>query len=371
MLEKFKDILEECNECKICSEECPIKAVVKDETLGPLGKIKAARKILNGEELSNDEYKSVYLCTRCGKCEIICPFNIPVPDLVQSLRQTLEKVNRMPEKHKAIAKRIIEYGNPMGKPTEERNRIVPQGIHTAKRIDTLYLTGCWTAYALPDVAKASIEVMMKSEINFGMLGQKEKCCGLFLIDNGYLDAASEIAEENVNMIEKLDVDKVVVSCAACYDVYNRIYPELYREPNFKVMHMVQMLKEVVESGKIKFRKDNSIIVAYMDPCHLGRYEGIYDAPRTILKNIPGLELRELYYDKKLSSCCGAPAGVKPFAPEISNNIGLNLLKRAMNIGADVFVVSCPFCLYHLQDVKNKFDVKIDIKEITQFVLAHM
>ncbi|MCP8305196.1 MAG: (Fe-S)-binding protein [archaeon] len=372
MLEKFRDILEECTECNLCFEECPISAVIKDETLGPLGKISAARTLLRGGELSDDEYKSVYLCTRCRKCEVVCPLNLPVPDLVQAIRYELAKVNREPEKHRAIAKRIVEYGNPMGQPAEARDRLVPEGMHATKGIDTVYLTGCWSGYELLDVAEATIEVMTRSGFEFSMLGSKEKCCGLFLIDNGYLDAASKRAEENVKLLEELGASTVVVSCAACYDVYNEMYPKLYREPKFKVKHMVQILKELVDSGKIKFRNENSeSVVAYMDPCHLGRCGGIYGAPRTILKSIQGLELRELYNNRELASCCGSPAGVKPFAPEISNNVGLNLLKSAQDVGADALVVSCPFCLYHLQDVKNKSGVKIEIKEITQFVLEHM
>lgn len=371
MLEKFRDILEECTECNFCFEECPISTVIKDETLGPLGKISAARTLLRGEELSDDEYKSVYLCTGCRKCEVVCPLNLPLPDLVQALRYELMKVNKDPEKHRAIAKRIVGYGNPMGQPAEARDRLVPEGMYATKGVDTIYLTGCWSGYKLLDVAEAAIEVMTRSGFEFGMLGSKERCCGLFLIDNGYLEAASKRAEENVNLLEELGASTVVVSCAACYDVYNKMYPKLYRELKFEVKHMVQILKELIDSGKIKFRNENiESVVAYMDACHIGRCAGIYKDPRVILKSMPGLELKELPNNKELASCCGAPAGVKPFAPEISNNVGLNLLKSAQDVCANTLVVSCPFCLYHLQDVKNKFNVKIEIKEITQFVLEH-
>jgi glycerol-3-phosphate dehydrogenase subunit C len=364
--------LEQCVLCEACFEACPISTVVKDETLGTKGKIIAARKLLEGGELSENEYKSAYLCTRCRKCEFICPFEIPLPDVVQAIRYELKKMNREPEIIKAIAKRIVEYGNPMGKLAETRDQLVPEGMHANKGTSIVYLTGCWSGYALPDVANAAIKAMTKGGVKFSMLGSREKCCGLFLIDNAHLDDASKLAEENIKLLEELGVNTAVVSCAACHHVYSRMYPEIYREPKFEVKHMVQMLSEMIDVGKIQFKSENSgSVVAYMDPCHIGRCGNIYDEPRKIIKSIPGIELKELSNIRDLASCCGAPAGVKPYAPEISNNVGLNLLKNAQDIGAEELIVSCPFCLYHLNDVKKKFDVKLNIREIAQFVSAHM
>jgi glycerol-3-phosphate dehydrogenase subunit C len=372
LLEKFHDVLEQCTLCDACFEACPVSIAVRNETLGTKGKVIAARKLLEGEELSEDEYKSAYLCTRCRKCEVVCPFEIPLPDVDQALRYELMKIGKEPEIIKAIAKRIIEFGNPMGKPAEARDKIVPEGMHATKGVDTVYLTGCWSGYALPDVVGSALDIMTKGRIRFGMLGSKEKCCGLFLIDNAHLDDASKLAEENIKSLEELGANTAVVSCAACHNVYNKMYPELYREPKFEVKHIVEVIAELVDAGKIQFKSESSEpIVAYMDACHIGRCGNIYDEPRKIIKSIPSIELRELPNIRDLASCCGAPAGVKPFAPEISNSIGLNLLKSAQDIGAEELIVSCPFCLYHLNDVKKKFDVKLGIREISQFVSAHM
>ncbi|GAG84554.1 unnamed protein product [marine sediment metagenome] len=202
----------------------------------------------------------------------------------------------------------------------------------------------------------------------------------------------------MNTIELKGIETVVFSCAGCFDTFKVDYP-LTRKYDFEVKHTVELFDELIESGRLKFIKKVPISVTYHDPCHLGRnaerYEdwdgdvlplmplvsinippkpkrtgskGIYDAPRKILKKIPGLKLKEMERIQEYAYCCGAGAGVKSAFPEMALETAKTRIEEAEDSGADNIVSACPFCSMNLQDgIKDKKS-KLKYFDISELIL---
>jgi Fe-S oxidoreductase len=158
------------------------------------------------------------------------------------------------------------------------------------------------------------------------------------------------------MLESLGVKTVVTGCAGCYSVLGEEYPEI-QKPSYKVVHLVEMLADLVKDGALEPKSEVPMKATYHDPCHLGRYCGIYDAPRDILAALPGFELVEMQRSRDNSWCCGAGAGVRTAFPEFAEWAAKERFYEASEHGAEVLVTACPFCEQNLRGASDGMEVK--------------
>jgi len=365
------------------------------------GKIIIALSYQMGRIKPSDELRDiVYKCTECGGCDVSCKFlnNLEPLEIIQELRERLVKdgCGPMPAQQKYIES-VKKVNNPYNEPHEKRTDWVPNDVQTDPKSKILFYVGCTASYRRKEMAIATARVMNAAGIKFRLL-EDETCCGSPVLRTGVKDVFLEAMNKNLDAIEALDVDTVVFICAGCYDTFKVDY-YLNRKYNFKVIHAVELFDELIRSGELKLTKEVPLTVTYHDPCHLGRnaerYEewdgdevqilplvsinippkpkrcgakGIYDAPRNILKSIPGLKFIEMERIMEYSYCCGAGAGVKSAFPEFALNTAQIRLEEAEDTGADTLISACPFCSTNLQDGIKEKSSKLNFYDISELIL---
>ncbi|WP_340818034.1 (Fe-S)-binding protein [Methanolobus sp. WCC4] len=344
-----------CIDCKKCWDVCPVNMVTEGNRFTPQGKIQSLGKVIAGEELTQDEMDNIYLSTRCGACDDVCPVNIAITDIIQYERQLLAEQGREPAKTTAISQNIIERNSPGSMDPATRFDWITDDLDLAESSEIAYMAGCWVSHSQPDIARATIRLLNHAGIR-PMIMKEEKCCGLFLIDNGHMEQAEEHAKKFVDYIESLDVKKVIASCPGCYLVLSHDYPELYRELNFEVEHSLNIFRDMIADGRLK-PKNLDLTVSVRDACPLRESK---DVPRSILESM-GVEVNELFDGKQV--CCGGPAGLKPNFPEIAADIAM-LSVNDYKDKAEMMVSYCPFCAHHMGGVCKSKDEEMKMKDIS-------
>ncbi len=354
-MHKFQIEISSCIDCQKCWDVCPVNMVTEDNRFTPQGKIDVLGKVIMGEELTQDEFDNIYLSTRCGACDDVCPVNIPITDIIQYERQLLAQQGREPAKTTAISNNIIEHNSPGAMDPSKRFDWVTDDLDIAESSEVAYMAGCWVSYSQQDIARSTIRLFNHAGIR-PMILKEEKCCGLFLLDNGHLEDLAEHAKKFVDYIESLGVKKVVASCPGCYLVLGKEYPKLYRELNFEVEHSLNMFRDMIAEGTLKPKKlDMSVSVR--DACPLRNSK---DVPRSILESM-GVQVKELFDGKQV--CCGGPGGLKPNFPEIADDIAM-LTVQSYKDKADMLASYCPFCVHHMGSACKSKDEEMKIKDVS-------
>jgi Fe-S oxidoreductase len=227
-------------------------------------------------------------------------------------------------------------------------------------------------------------ILQRADVNFGILGERESCCGGPLAETGGAGEFVEAAKKNIEQFNSTGAGLVVTPCADCYGMikvdYARIAHEHEQDLRFEVLHIAEYLKSLINDGKIKPGGSLDMKVTFHDPCHLGRLSdpfipwqgergpygactpkkelrrgtnGCYDPPRNIIRSIPGVELVEMERVRENSWCCGAGGGVKDFDPEFARWTAQERVEEALATGADALVTSCPWCEMNLADAAGE------------------
>jgi len=358
----YLDEVKKCIDCGKCGEICPICHVSDKEIYTPDNKIKQLEKIELEQDLEPDEFDTVYLCSRCGACNDICPEDIDISGIIQYERHLLAKQGREPEKTKHISNNIITKYNPKGMDVPRMAELwVTEDLEFSDDSKTAYVAGCWVALKNVEIAQDSVRILNACGIKPKLL-EKERCCGLFVIDNGHFDDIKKYAKEYTDYIESQGVDTVLVSCPACYNVIKNMYPEFYRKPKYEVVSTLDMFKKLYDEGKIKFKKTSGN-VSIRDACPL---KDSFSIPREMLNDI-GYDIKEIFDGEVF--CCGAPAGVKPNYPEISNAIGKITLDKSK--GSDRIVSYCSFCKHHLDSIQDPEKDEIPVVDLSNVIWENM
>jgi glycerol-3-phosphate dehydrogenase subunit C len=328
----------------------------------PENKIKILGKIETNEPLTQGELDSIYLCTRCGACNDMCPMDIDIAGIVQHCRSLLAKQGREPEKTTHIARNIMTKYNPQGLEEEDRCALwVTDDLRLSDESSTAYMAGCWVAFKNVQIAQDTVRLLNACDVTPRIVPE-ERCCGLFLIDNGHLDEAREYAREYTEYLESLGFEQLLVSCPGCYNVLNNIYPELYRAPKYKIVQTIEYFKELHDRGILELGNAGRTVMI-KDTCHMKEQ---FDNARALLK-AAGYEILDPF--EKSRFCCGAPAGMKPNYPEISNAVGKYSLDRIGD--AECVATYCPFCMHHFDGVREAYDMKVSIEDIASLLLHSM
>jgi heterodisulfide reductase subunit D len=232
----------------------------------------------------------------------------------------------------------------------------------------VYFAGCMATYRLPNIAEATIRILKHAGVDFKMLGEEEWCCGSVTFRTGFVDDGIKMARHNIDALKAIGATRVVTACAGCFRTLSVDYPKfLGEELPFEIVHFPTLLKELIEEGKIKFPSGVEVAVTYHDPCHVGRHMGIYDDPREALEAIPGLELVEMYHNKKTASCCGAGGGVRSTNRELARGAAEIRIKEAEETGASVLTTACPFCTFNLREGVKQASSNLEMLDFPEFV----
>ena len=380
-----------CTRCGECTATCPTGGEAQDvELITPRGKILKLRefykkqyglkaRLLGPSEVPEDQLVELasraFECTICGQCKTVCPAELDTIKMWENMREFLvaNKLAPLPA-HEQVVKSIENYDNPWMQPRTQRSRWSKRIEKDVKikdalkeKPEVLFFVGCTAAYDpnIRGMAIDTVRVLSKANVDFGILGNDEGCCGSTLLRTGMTTAARQMALRNIEMFEKANPQRIVTSCAGCYKTLRQDYPKIGRLVP-EIVHVVQMVSELVDGGKLKF-KPLDAKVTFHDPCHLGRHTGLFDEPRKILGSIPGVRLIEMERTREEARCCGAGGGVKTAFPELAQKISTLRVQDAERTGAEILATSCPFCYQSLKSTIESKGSKLRMMDLMELV----
>lgn len=216
--------------------------------------------------------------------------------------------------------------------------------------------GC-TTRSTPYLYDNLVEFLKRVGVEYESYGL-DLCCGAPLILAGKIKEAKEQAKK---VVASIKTDVIVTPCPHCYFIIKHEYPEkLGVEVPFKVLHITQFVKDLLDQGKLKLKENFETIMTYHDPCYIGRQgDGIYDEPRAVLKSIPGVKYVELEHNREDTTCCGGGGFVRAFLPRLSAEVAHEKIEREVKpLGVETLVSSCPFCYLNLNDGSYGTEVKV-------------
>ncbi len=363
--EEGGDILKLCYQCGTCTAVCPWNKVRNF----------IVRRIMHQGQLGliDFEDEDVWLCATCNNCVKRCPRGVEIIDVMRALRRAVTELGiaKVPDSLRITIKNISGVGNPLGEPEDKRAdwaKDLDVKLHT-EGTEILYFPCCIPEYdpSVQRVAQATVNILKKAGVDFGILGNQANCCGESVRKAGDENVFKRLVQNNITAFEEIGVTTVVTSSPHCYHTFKNEYPKF--GGNFEVIHSSQYLLELIKQGRLKLTKEVNKKVAYHDPCYLGRHNDIYDEPREILKNIPGLKLIELPYHHENSLCCGGGGGRIWMETKSGERFSDMRIEQALEVGANVLAVACPYCLLNFEDSVLTLDKSdfIEIKSLAELV----
>ena len=321
-------------------------------------------------ELGDEDW---WLCSTCNMCISRCPREVAITDVMRSVRNiTLEFDYRSaPESLRSAMGSLIGKGNPWGGKRSKRadwaKDLDIQPFN--EEIGLLYFSCCVPAYdpKMGSVARATSNILKKTGAHFGILGNKEVCCGESVRKAGNEEVFETLAKENINSFNEAGVKEIIVTSPHCYVTFRDEYPKF--GGTYRILHFVQYLADFIDRGELTFEKQYKKRVVYHDPCYLGRHSGIYEEPRKILGSIPGLTLLDEVNARKNSLCCGGGGGRIWMETKKGERFSDILVEQAIALGADVLATACPFCILNFKDsvlTMDKEDI-LEIRDISEIV----
>ena len=373
-----------CIRCGRCQDNCP--AYLTGKSLSPKKFTQDLKNHLNvvgplllnkkeGEEISRPiipeavQDEDIWSCVNCRSCEEQCPMFVEhVPKIVDLRRNQVMMESMFPQEAQTAFRGMENNGNPWNIGWKSRAdwaeelEITQMGeLEEGQTVEYLYWPGCAGAFdnRTKKVATAVVKLLKKAGVSFAILGLEEKCCGdsARRLGNEYL--YQTLAQENVETMNGYGVKKIITSCPHCLNTLKNEYPQF--GGNYEVIHHSQFLSGLVMQGKLKPQNTVSATCTYHDSCFLGRYNDIYEEPRTIVKAIPGLELIEMQRNRTKGFCCGAGGGRMWLDEHVGERININRTQQALDTGANMIVTACPFCLTMLEDGTKAKDVIDNVK----------
>lgn len=326
--------------------------------------------------------ETLWSCTTCGACQEVCPVFINHPLKIQQMKTHLVLTEgRMPTELQRTFQNLERNNNPWGISNEQRMEwtegleVPVPTVDEAENPEYLLFVGCASAFddRIKKTMRALVEVLHAAKVSFAVLGRKEKCSGDPARRAGNEFLFQQQAAENIEAMNEAKVRKVVTSCPHCFHTIKNEYPQF--GGNYEVVHHSQLLSQLLESGRLKADTKLDQKVTYHDSCYLGRWNGEYDAPRSVLGAVAKGELLELNRSKQHGFCCGAGGG-RMWQEEKGPRVNRNRTQEILESGAAVAAVACPFCTIMITDgvkdagVEEKLQV-LDIAEVVRKSLKNI
>lgn len=383
-----------CTECGRCSSVCPAfntgkllnpKKVIVDVRARTLEKAPLVVGRRTGEGVDNvlnrqllDNFvteQELWACTTCMACVQECPVTIEHVDTIVQLRRGLVlNESRFPDELKTTFSNLERNYTPWGFGHSSRAEWA-EGLDLPrmaekKKADVLFWVGCAGSYdaRYRSVSRAFATLMRKAGVDFAILGEEEKCTGdpARRMGNEYL--AQTLMTENIATLNSYSFQRIVVTCPHCLQSLGKEYRQF--GGMYEVVHHTTLLRELVESGKLRLPAAVATTVAFHDPCYLGRYNNEYDAPRRMLDAIGGVRRLELPRNRDRSFCCGAGGGRMWMEETEGKRVNMERADEALAVKPDVIGTGCPFCMTMLVDGVKARDAadSVEVKDVAELVL---
>ncbi|WP_071461022.1 heterodisulfide reductase-related iron-sulfur binding cluster [Bacillus massilinigeriensis] len=322
-----------------------------------------------GDVITEEE---IWACTTCRNCEDQCPvMNEHVDKIIDLRRYLVLTEGKMDADAQRAMTNIERQGNPWGLNRKEKEKwrdlrddvVVPTVKELKKageEFEYLLWVGSMGAFdnRSQKIALSFAKLLNEAGVKFAILGNKEKNSGDTPRRLGNEFLFQELATKNIEEFEKNDVKKIITIDPHAYNIFKNEYPDFGFEG--EVYHHTELLAKLVKEGKLvpKHAVDETIV--FHDSCYLGRYNEVYDAPRDILKSIPGVTLKEMERNRDNAMCCGAGGGLMWMEEETGHRINVARTEQALAVNPSVISAGCPYCLTMLSDGTKAKEVEENV-----------
>jgi Fe-S oxidoreductase len=323
----------------------------------------------------------LWSCTTCFACVHECPAMIEhVDDIVGACAGYLTMIaSEVPQGVKRVLEGIERAGNPWRLPAQERTAWsdgldVPT-LAEKEQAEVLYWVGCAPSYdeRSKRVARAMVRLMQKAGIDFAILGEEETCTGDPARRMGEEMLYAAQAETNVETMHQYQFKTIVTTCAHCFNTIKNEYPQFGGRAgtDYEVVHHSDFLARLVAKGKLKPQTPVNEKVVYHDPCYIGRYNDVYDAPRELLTSIPQLQLVEApERNRERAMCCGGGGGNAWLEGWGKENVNMIRLEQLTSENPQTLAMGCPFCMVMFEDAAKNAgkDEQLKRRDIAELLL---
>jgi Fe-S oxidoreductase len=285
-----------------------------------------------------------------------------VPMIVGMRRNMVLEMNEFPDELGPMFNNLERLSNPYSYPPSQRADwtrkldqpvpIMAEKAAAGEEVEVLFFVGCLGSFdpRNQQTTLALARILQATGINFAILGKEETCTGdpAKRIGNEYL--AQMMAEQTVETLNSYTFKKIVTACPHCFNTLSNEYPQI--GGNWEVIHHSQLINQLIDEGRIQIDPQSSMArgkVTYHDPCYLGRYNQVYDEPRSAVAAMPGVELTEMARNRNKSFCCGGGGGRMFMEETRGSRINQARVNEAIDTGAEVLCAACPFCMTMFED----------------------
>ncbi len=357
-----------CIQCGRCTGGCPVTVRTN---------LNVRRFVYNSldQSMLDDLAKlpEIWDCTACNTCAVRCPKGLKPVEVLMGLRNILvvEQGTVQPTVRDALESVFLE-GNPWSKPRKTRSdwmegldvRIAEPG----EKVENLIFVCCTVAYdpRVQILAKNLVGLLNKAGVDYGFIGESEACCASEVHHLGEADLFAEMVEGNTELLNEYDAGRIVTISPHCFSTFKNQYPAL----KARVIHYTQLIAELLASKKLNFSKEFPEKIVFHDPCFLGKQNGVFNEPRTILGQIPGAEVVEFERRRERSLCCEGGGGKMWVESESKKErLAETRARDAGALGASILAVACPFCVLTLDDaIKAKgLEEQLRVAEILEII----
>jgi heterodisulfide reductase subunit D len=376
--------MDACTHCRLCADVCPAAGAAMNGELSALYRMKGLRrhlkikggvfsKLLGRRPPSAEELQhyaeTVFRCTLCSNCEEVCPLGIRLKELWLSLREELVNRKAYPAKIDMIRTHLARSRNVFGEDNAERGEWVedmrkpPADRYVKPQAEVVYITGCVSAFfpLAQKIPMALAEIMAASGVDFTLLGEAEWCCGFPLLGAGLMEMFEEFRDQNLAAVKAKGAAAVVFACPSCYQMWREHY-----RTDLELLSAPEFLLRQVRAGQVPLG-ELPLTVTYHDPCDLGRGARVFDAPRELLRAIPGVKLVELPRSREECLCCGGGGNLEMVDPDLAAKIAKAKIEEVAATGARAVVTSCQQCVRTLTSYARRHKIPIEVLDIVQLV----
>jgi Fe-S oxidoreductase/nitrate reductase gamma subunit len=365
-----------CTLCGRCQDVCP--AHLAGTALSPKRVIVKLRDLMNagngkaihGETITAEE---LWACTTCMACVEACPAFIDIVDTIVDLRRYLAlSEGALPGTAGTSLQNMQRAGNPWGLAAADRlawaeGLEVPR-LEPGREVEYLYWVGCSASYDRRNqaIARAVVKVLRAAGVSFAVMAE-EKCNGDAARRLGEEYLYQTLARENVESLGRYRFRKVITNCPHCFNTLGHEYRQFGGE--YEVVHHSVVIAELLRAGRLRLTRPRDELLTYHDSCYLGRYNGVFDAPRESLLAIPGLRLVEMPRSREQGLCCGGGGGHMWMEVRGRERVNEIRVAEALATGARTVGTACPFCLAMVdlgRKVKGAEDT-LQVKDIAELV----
>jgi len=394
-LRELREEMLKCFRCNLCKmvplpvvrnpdffDGCPAVREYGFHSYSGSGKQIMALALTDGRIEADRKLAEISLaCTTCGLCDVSCKFNMDAErhQVNMALREHVVEAGFDPPVHRRMMEGLRKGASPGGKGQAEAGRwAAGLGLKSlpAERAEVLLFAGCLEREdpGAARVARNLARLLLHAGVDVGILGEREPCCGLPAYWTGYREVFAGMARSAATLLDGLGVRTIVTASGSCLGAFRSKFAEVATAPSAEVLHATEFLGRLIRDGALRLPVPVRRKVTYHDPCYLGRQSeppvswegeirvthgcvaypvpdrpvnrgggGVYDAPREVLRAIPGLAFVELYRIREYAFCCGGGGGVPAAYPELAASAALHRLAEARDVGAEVVATACHSC----------------------------